>query len=106
MLKFPTIDPDAIKVLAFDCTLELAPNEVLMGGPTVKSVTCTNGTDTNAQQIVLGPPSYDVTGRFILVPVGNLSTRVGNDYEFEVMSATNQPPTVIIGRALLEVRIP
>lgn len=105
MLKFPQIDPDAVKVLAFDCTAALAPDEVLMGGPTVKSVTCTAGTDPNAQEIVLGPPSYDVTGRLILIPVGNLSTRNGKDYEFEVTSATNQPPTIVVGRALLEVRI-
>jgi hypothetical protein len=105
MLKFPQIDPDSVRVLVFDCTAALEPNEVLMGGPVLNALICTAGNDTNAQQIVLGPLSYDPTGRKILVPVGNLSTRNGNDYEFEVTSTTNQPPKKVVGRALLEVRI-
>ncbi len=105
MLKFPPIDPDAIDILVFDCTRALQPTEVLMGGPILKAVICSAGNDPNPQQIVLGPLSYDSTGRKILVPVGNLSTRNGNDYEFEVLSFTTLPPREIVGRALLEVRI-
>jgi hypothetical protein len=107
MLKFPPIDPDAVRVLVFDCTLALESTEVLQGGAVLRSVVCTAGSpiDVNPQQIILGPLSYDSTGRMILVPVGNLATRNGNDYEFEVMSATNQPPKEVVGRALLEVRI-
>jgi hypothetical protein len=105
MLTFPPIDPDAQRVLAFDCTKALEKTEVLQGGAVLKGVVCTAGMDPNPLAIVLGPLSYDLTGRMILVPVGNLSTRNGNDYEFEVSSATNQPPKVVVGRALLEVRI-
>jgi len=105
MQTFPDIDPDAVKVLVFDARGSLAVGEVLMGGAQLKGVVCTAGEDANPGQIVLGPLSYDVTGQFILVPVGNLSTRNGNDYVFEVASATNFPPHVIVGRALLPVRI-
>jgi hypothetical protein len=105
MLKFPPIDPDAVRVLVFDCTAALETTEVLMGGAVLNNLICTAGIDSNAQQIVLGPLSYDVTGRKILVPVGNLSSRNGNDYEFEVTSLTNQPPKKVVGRALLQVRI-
>lgn len=105
MLTFPPIDPDAQRVLVFDCTAALEVTEVLQGGAVLKNVICTAGADANPLQIVLGPLSYDPTGRMILVPVGNLSTRNGNDYEFEVTSFTNQPPKEVVGRALLEVRI-
>lgn len=105
MHKFPPIDPDAIDVLVFDFTPSLQNSEVLMGGPVLQGIVCTNGVDTNALSMVLGPPSYDVTGRKVLIPVGNLSARVGNDYAFEVISATTFEPREIVARALLEVRI-
>lgn len=105
MLKFPPIDPDAVKVLVFDCTAALDVDEVLQGGPVLKNLICTAGTDANPLTMVLGPLSYDLTGRKILIPVGNLVLRNGNDYEFEITSTTNQPPKVVVGRALLEVRI-
>jgi hypothetical protein len=105
MLTFPPIDPDAVKVLTFDFTQALGPNEVLQGGAQLLGVTCTAGFDPSPMTIVIGPPSYDITGIKILIPVGNLSIRNGNDYEFEVASATNFKPEVIVGRALLQVRI-
>ena len=105
MQQFPPIDPDATKVLTFDCTPQMQPNEVLMGGITLKNVVCTAGNDLSAAQIVIGPASYDVSGRLILLPVSNLSSRNGNDYEFELTSGTNLPPNVIVARALLPVRV-
>lgn len=104
MLMFPTIDPDADRVLVFDCTKALAPNEVLFGGPTLKSLVCTAGIDVNPMNIVLGPPSYDTGAQKILVPVGNLQNLNGNDYEFEVTSTTTFPPKIVVVRALLQVR--
>lgn len=105
MLTFPTIDPDAIAVLSFNCINRLNPTEVLMGGITIKSLICTAGNDANPSGMVIGPPSYDIAGQKMLVPVAPGATRNGNDYEFEVASATNISPKVIIGRALLQVRI-
>ena len=104
MLTFPTIDPDAQRVLTFDCSKDLGANEVLFGGATLKNVICTAGNDPTPRGMLLGPVSYDATGTQILVPVGNLQMRNGNDYEFEVLSATNIPPKLIVVRALLQVR--
>lgn len=104
MLTFPTIDPDAQRVLTFDCSKDLGPTEVLAGGATLKNLICTAGMDANPMGMVLGPLSYDTTGTQILVPVGNLQTRNGNDYELEVFSFTNIAPKKIVVRALLQVR--
>jgi len=105
MLQFPDIDPDAIRVLAFDASNQLRPDEVLMGGVTILALICTAGLDPNPNGMVIGPTSYDPAGRQMLVPVAPTLLRNGNDYEIEVASATNQPPKLIVGRALLSVRI-
>lgn len=104
MLTFPTIDPDAQRVLTFDCSKDLGANEVLMGGAVLKSVICTAGIDNNPNGMLLGTVSYDTTGTQILVPVGHLQTRNGNDYVLEVTSFTSIPPKEIVVRALLQVR--
>jgi len=104
MLTFPTIDPDAQRVLTFDCSKDLAANEVLAGGAVLKSVICTAGADSTPTGMMLGPPSYDTTGTQILVPVGNLQSRNGNDYVLEVTSFTSLPPKEVVVRALLQVR--
>jgi len=104
MLTFPTIDPDAQRVLTFDCSKDLGANEVLAGGAVLKNVLCTAGNDLNPRGMVLGPVSYDKTGTQILVPVGNLGMRNGNDYVLEVTSFTNIPPKEVVVRALLQVR--
>lgn len=104
MLTFPTIDPDAQRVLTFDCSKDLAPTEVLSGGATLPNLICTAGIDPAPRGILLGPLSYDTTGTQILVPVGNLQMRNGNDYELEVTSMTNIPPKKVVVRALLQVR--
>lgn len=101
---FPTIDPDAIRNLTFDFSKKvLQPGEVLVGGPTVL-VRCTAGADTNAEAILLAPPSYDNTGTMIVQPVGNLSALDGNDYAFEALSLTTFSPTKVVIRATLQVR--
>lgn len=105
MLTFPPFDPDAERVLTFDCTPQLHVNEVLQGGITLKSIVCTAGIDPNPIAMVLSAPSYDETGRMILVPVGNLSAMAGNDYEIELESATTQAFTIVVARALLQVRV-
>ena len=104
MLTFPTIDPDAQRVLTFDCSKDLGANEVLAGGAVLKNVICTAGVDANPKGMVLGAVSYDTTGTQILVPVGNLTTRNGNDYVLEVTSFTSIPPKEVVVRALLQVR--
>lgn len=104
MLTFPTIDPDAQRVLTFDCSKDLAPNEVLAGGPQLKSIVCTAGIDLNPRGMLLSAVSYDPTGTQILVPVGNLTMRNGNDYVLEVTSFTSIPPKEVVVRALLQVR--
>jgi len=104
MLTFPTIDPDAQRVLTFDCSADLGANEVLSGGPVLKNLICTAGIDPSPRGMVLGPLSYDTTGREILLPVGNLQMRNGNDYVLEVTSFTSIPPKEIVVRALLQVR--
>lgn len=104
MLTFPTIDPDAQRVLTFDCSKDLDANEVLSGGGVLKSVVCTAGIDLNPRGMLLGAVSYDTTGTKILVPVGNLTMRNGNDYVLEVTSFTSIPPKEIVVRALLQVR--
>lgn len=109
MLVFNPMDPDAVDILAFDFTKALLPNEVLMGGAQLLSVTCSASSATNPDlnpgEIVLGPLSYDSTGTQILVPVGNLSSRNGNDYEFEVGSHSTQSPKFKVARGLLQVRV-
>ena len=105
MLQFPNIDPDAVRVLSFNAINQLNPDEVLQGGVTIRNLVCTAGVDLNPQGMVIGPPSYDVTGIRMLIPVAPGQSRNGNDYEFEVVSLTNQPPKQIVGRALLSVRI-
>jgi hypothetical protein len=104
---FPPIDPDAQKVLTFDCRGQLDPGEVLYGGITLIGVTLTGGgTDANPMGIIIGPPSYDASAQFILLPVGNIgSARLGNDYEFELESGTTFPINRIVARALLQVRV-
>ena len=106
MITFPPIDPDAAKVLTFDCRPQLESGEVLQGGITLKPVMQSAGAaiDPNPQNIVLGPPSYDSTGQFILLPVGNLSTLLGNDYQIEMESRTTFPINNIVARGLLQVR--
>jgi len=104
MLTFPTIDPDAQRVLTFNCSKDLDGNEVLAGGAVLKSIVCTAGTDATPLGMLLGLVSYDNTGTQILVPVGNLSSRNGNDYVLEVTSLTSIPPKEIVVRALLQVR--
>lgn len=104
MLTFPTIDPDAQRVLTFDCTNDLEATEVLAGGASLPNLICTAGIDLNPRGMLLGPLSYDATGKKILVPVGNLQMRNGNDYELEVLSMTNIPPKKVVVRALLQVR--
>jgi hypothetical protein len=104
MLTFPTIDPDAQRVLTFDCSKDLGANEVLQGGPTLNQLIVTAGIDPSPRGMLLGPLSYDASGTQILVPVGNLQMRNGNDYELEVISMTNIPPKRIVVRALLQVR--
>lgn len=101
---FPPIDPDADKVLSFDCTPQLAANEVLMGGPTV-TVVCCAGEDANPEGIIAGPAAYDSTGTFILQPVDNLETLVGNDYLFEAISKTTNTFKNVVVRSVLQVRI-
>jgi hypothetical protein len=103
MLLFPSIDPDAVEVLTFDCAKDLAPNEVLSGTPVV-TLRCTAGIDSNPNNMIIGPASFDATGTKILQPVGNLTTLNGNDYEFEAKSATTAPPHIVVVRALLQVR--
>jgi hypothetical protein len=104
MLTFPTIDPDAQRVLTFDCSKDLGANEVLSGGAVLKNIICTAGIDLNPRGMVLGAVSYDKTGTQILVPVGNLTMRNGNDYVMEVTSFTSVPPKEVVVRALLQVR--
>jgi len=104
MLTFPTIDPDAQRVLTFDCSKDLGANEVLQGGGVLKNLICTAGIDLNPRGMLLGPVSYDATGTQILVSVGNLQMRNGNDYVLEVTSFTSIPPKEIVVRALLQVR--
>lgn len=104
MLTFPPIDPDAARILTFDCTRALQTGEVLTGGPKLKSVVCTAGTDSNPTAILNGPIAYDSTGTLILQPVSNMSALNGNDYEFEVTSATTFPGKIVVARALLQVR--
>lgn len=104
MLTFPTIDPDAQRVLTFDCAKDLGANEVLAGGGVLKSIICTAGFDPTPTGMVLGPVSYDQTGTQILVPVGHLQNRNGNDYVLEVTSFTSIPPKEVVVRALLQVR--
>jgi hypothetical protein len=103
VLQFPTIDPDAVEVLTFDCGKDLTANEVLSGTPVV-TLRCTAGIDCNPNNMIIGPPSFDTTGTKILQPVGNLITLNGNDYEFEAKSSTTAPPHVVVVRALLQVR--
>jgi hypothetical protein len=105
MLTFPPFDPDAERVLTFDCVKQLNPDEVLQGGITLKGITVTAGTDPNPLNMILGPPSYDATGTMMLLPVGNLSAMVGNDYEIELESATTTKFNVIVARGLLQVQV-
>lgn len=103
MEMFPPIDPDAERVLVFNFVNDLDPNEVMVGGPTVK-ITLSAGTDPNPQNIFLFPCAYDGTGTLILQPVGNLGLLNGNDYELEALSATTSVNKVVVIRALLQVR--
>jgi hypothetical protein len=104
MMMFPPIDPDAERVLVFDFTNDLQDGEVLSGGPTLKSIVCTAGSDPNPAAILNGPIAYDTTGILVLQPVANMSQLNGNDYEFEVTSATTFPNKIVVIRALLQVR--
>jgi hypothetical protein len=108
MVIFPSIDPDAERVLTFDATLDLAqgpngPVETLQGGITV-NVTLTAGIDPNPANIILAPPAYGNGGLLMLQPVGNLSALVGNDYMLEAISPTTTPEKVVVIRGLLQVR--
>lgn len=104
MMTFPPIDPDAKRVLTFDFTNDLIDGEVLAGGPVLKSLQCTAGVDHNPSAILNGPIAYDTTGTMILQPVANMDELNGNDYEFEVLSATSFGDKVVVLRALLQVR--
>jgi hypothetical protein len=104
MLAFPTIDPDESRVLVFDFSPALQSGEVLSGGPVLKSVVCTAGTDPNPLGILNGKIAYDTTGTLILQPVSNMSSLNGNDYAFEVSSATTLPNKIVVIRALLQIR--
>lgn len=103
MLEFPTIDPDAERILTFVFSQELLPGEVLAGGPTVIN-RVTAGTDSNPAAIMIGPPSYGPDGTTITQPVGNLGALDGNDYEFEAISLTTFPDRRLVIRAILPVR--
>ena len=104
MLTFPTIDPNAQRVLTFDCSKDLETGEVLAGGAALFEIICTAGIDPTPTGMLLGPVSYDKTGTQILVPVGHLQMRNGNDYVLAVSSFTSNPPKEIVVRALLQVR--
>ena len=103
MQSFPSIDPDEERVLTFDFTLELLPNEVLQGTPVVK-VTLSAGTDPNPSNVLIAPPTFDQTGLLVLQPVGNLSALDGNDYAFEAICSTTAVDKTVVIRGLLPVR--
>lgn len=105
MQSFPNIDPDAERVLTFDFTNQLDPNEVLSGGAVLQSLVCSAGNDPTPMAIVAGPAAYDSTGKKILQPVANMGALANNDYEFEVLSFTTEPNKRCVLRAILPVRI-
>lgn len=102
--KFRPKLPSEEQVLTFNMSAALTGGNLLVGTPTVVSVTSVRGDDPTPTAILNGPPALDSTSTLILVPVkGGIPN---SSYIIEVNCASQQPPVQPSLAAILPIGHP